>query len=249
MKYVLPIITAVLAGALIFCLMRYQTSAKSGVAAQRELAYTKEAVEKRFREKAADIVERLTAFSQEVASDQLFSLRLLVENNPSAPEVTGKAGQFLKPMGFSLLDITDSSFVILSSGGFPASAGNGSAQRGAALSGEPKFLNDNLMGQSVLSLQAKREFAIAGTIRFYVLGGVIVDDRFLASLSPGAGIRVLLQQGTSVMGMPGVRAISDVKNGKIIINDKEYPAFRMDVPFAGEGQPPAFIVVVERGGV
>ena len=33
----------------------------------------------------------------------MFSLRLLAENNPTAPEVIGRASEYLGPMGFSVL--------------------------------------------------------------------------------------------------------------------------------------------------
>ena len=246
MKYLLLIMTALLAGIVVFFVMRRETAGRGCESAATELAATKESVTKRLHEITYDIAGRLEAFADEVASDQQFSLRLLAENNRSAPEVALKARQFLKPMGFSLLDVTDSAYVILSSGEFPASAGNSASQKVMLLSEEPKILEDNIVGQKALTFQAKRKFMIAGSIPFYALGGLIVDDRFLGELSPRSGVRVLLKQGSTVLGMPSVRTISGVKDGKIIVNDKEYPAFEMALPYAGEGEAPQLIVVLER---
>jgi hypothetical protein len=247
MKYILPIVTAVLAATLVFFLMHHTMAVHGRTSsAAIELTSAKESVTKRFQEITHDIEGRLTAFSEEVAVDQLFSLRLLAESNRSAPEVTLKAGQFLKPMGFSLLDIADSSCSLLSSGEFPASAGSSVSQKVKVLSEEAKILEDNIMGQKALTLQAKRKFMIAGSIPFYALGGCVVDERFLDELSPCSTVRVLLKQGTSVTGMPSVRTISEVKDDKIIINDKEYPAFEIAFPYAGAGETPRLIGVLEH---
>jgi hypothetical protein len=241
-----PIAFAIVTAGIIACFAQCRTNGRGCDTAAVELAAAKESVTKRLQELSRDIAERLAAFSDEVGSDQLFSLRLLVENNRSSPEVAQKAGRFLKPMGFTLLDVTDSAFVILSSGEFPASAGQNVSQKVKLLADEPKILEDNIVGQKVLTFQAKHTFLIAGSIPFYALGGVTVDERFHEGLSPRSGVRVLLKQGTEVVGMASVRTISEVKNGKVIINDKEYPAFETPLPYAGSGDAPRLIIVLEH---
>jgi hypothetical protein len=209
------------------------------------LAMARESIEKRLQEISHDISVRLSAFADEVGADQQFSLRLLAENNRSAPEVTQKAGQFIRPMGFAVLDIADSSYTLLSSGEFPASAGQNVSSKVKLLSDDPKMLEDVIVGQKALTLQARHNFFIAGSIPFYALGGVIVDEKFLQGLTPYSGVQVLLKQGNTIVGMT-VKTISDLKNGAIIINDKEYPAFEIDLPYTGQGEIPKLIGFVAQ---
>ena len=190
------------------------------------------------------ISSRLIAFAQETALDQMFFLHLLVENDPSATEVTEKAAHYQKIMGFSLLSIVDSAGTILSSGHFPASAGNSAAAQLAALSDEPRFIDDNVMGRKVLTLQATVAFTVADSIRFHALGGMIVDSAFLVKLSPRKGVTVLLRQNATVMGMPDIKKISDVNNDHIVINDLRYPALRLPIEGAPGAAPLALIVVL-----
>jgi len=245
MKNIRLIISALMAGAIPVCIMCNQPKPQTTVCSSGEVAVCAAEVSKRLAEISEDISTRLSAFAAEVASDQLFSLRLLAENNRSADEVAGKAGQFIKPMGFSLLTIIDSASDILSSGDFPASAGNSALQKAALLSGEPKVIVDQVRGKNVVTLQAKKSISIVDGIPFYALGGVVIDDAFLARLTSRRGVTVLLKQGNAVMGMEDVKTISDVTGGKIVINNKEYGAGRIDLPFAGEGDAPGLIVIVE----
>ena len=244
MKAFLQIKTVLVAGVIILFSLCQQPKQAAAVCPAGELTLCKKEVSKRLKEMSEDIGARLSAFAAEVMADQLFSLRLLAEDNRSAPEITAKAGQFIKPMGFSVLTIIDSSSQILSSGDFPASTGNSAARKAALLADEPKLIVDHIMGKDVLTLQAKKAIRIVDSIPFYVLGGIAVDDAVLARLSPREGVVVLLKQGSAIAGMPGVKTITDVKDNKIVINDKEYGAFQLDLPFAGEGETPVLIVIV-----
>ena len=249
MRYAICIIAAaILAGASVFLIMQRQTRSSQIISAAGELAALRQTVEKRLGETVADIGDRLAAFAREVSTDQQFSLKLLVENNVSAPEVTGKAAKFLGPMGFSLLAIADSAGVILSSGHFPASAGNSMASKLSKLSATPAVIEDNMMGQNVLTLQAKKTFSIADNIHFTAVGGMIIDDTFLQTLSPRPGVSVLFKQGGTITGMEHVKAISELKNNRIIINDREYPAFELPLDYAGDSLAPVLIVAVTKPG-
>lgn len=248
MKVILPIKTVLITGAVVLFAVCQQPDRAAAVCPAGELAFCKEEVSKRLRELSDNIGARLSAFASEVAGDQLFSLRLLAENNRSAPEVTAKAGQFIKPMGFSVLTILDSASLILSSGDFPASAGNSALQKAALLGDEPKFIVDHISGKGVLTLQAKRAIRIVDSIPFYILGGIAIDDTVLARLSPREGVIVLLKQGGAIAGMPDVKTITEVKDDKIVINDKEYGAFQVPLPFAGGGEAPVLIVIVQQDG-
>ena len=58
-------------------------------------------VEKQVMDKSLHLSDQLAAFSRIVAADREFSMKLLVENNRSAPEVTEIAPRFMEPMGLS----------------------------------------------------------------------------------------------------------------------------------------------------
>jgi hypothetical protein len=236
----------VLAGLTVFSIMRYQSQRESVAASAVELVAVRQAVEKRLQETCQDIVDRLSSFGREVAADQLFSLRLLAENNASAPEVAGKAAQFMKPMGFSLLEIMDSAGTILSSGHFPASRGNRTPQKLQLLSGDPEILEDDVAGEKVLTLQAKTSFTVADSITFYAAGGMIVDSRFLQTLSPLPEVDVLLKRGGAVLGTQNVRTISEVRDSRVIINDTAYPALQIPLASVGDSAASELIVVMAK---
>jgi hypothetical protein len=190
-----------------------------------------------------EIGERLAAFADATKADQMFSLRLLAENDPAAPEVVSRASEFIGPMGFSTLDLTDSAGTVVSSGSFPASAGTSIAKKLALLSGDPCFMVDELLGVPRPTLQAKASFTVADCITFHAAGGVVIDGALLSRLDPCAGVTVFLRYDTTVLGLQDARKISDVRNHRIIINDKEYPAVQLPLP-AVEGKPEPAIVVV-----
>jgi hypothetical protein len=240
----------ILAGAVVLLIMHHQSRREGDASAAIRLIAVRAAVEKRMQEKSRDLVDRLSAFGREAASDQLFSLRLFAENNPSAPEVAGLAGRFMTPMGFSLLEVVDSAGTIISSGHFPASRGNRIREKLANLSDEPKIAEDNAAGEKKLTLQARASFRVADSIVLYALGGTIVDEKFLEELSPLPEVKVLLRRGGAVMGMR-VTTISEVKDDAVIINDRKYPALVIPVAaavFAGDTADAAaeFIVVLMK---
>ena len=120
---------------------------------------------------SARIQAQLQSLAEVVAANKEFFLRLLVENDRSAPAVTEIAARFLEPMGFSVLEITDSSRTILSSGHFPASAGNKSMHQAGVLSKKLSAIMENIMGTPTLTMQAEYPFTIAG-FNFLVSGCV-----------------------------------------------------------------------------
>jgi hypothetical protein len=247
MKYVWVFLLGILlGGAGVYLFMPRQPKNVAACIDASELAVMKKSVEQRLKETTADIKTRLSAFCREVAGDQLFSLKLLVEGNPTAPEVTNKATQFLKPMGFSLLEIADSGYALISCGQFPASVGNSVASKGELLSDEPVVLTDRIMGGEVLSFQAKCSFTIAESITFCAMGGVVIDEKWLKRLSPREGVTVLLKQGATVLGLNNVKTISEVKEGKVIINDKEYAAAEIPLPHAQSAEAPSLIAVLKK---
>ena len=212
--------------------------------AQQELFDLKAMVEKQIQNEAKRISDQLTAFSRVAAADRDFSMKLFVEGNRSAPEVTDVTHRFLEPMGFSLLEITDSSHVLLSCAQFPASTGTKVADKAALLGEQAKFIYDNVKGQKVLTLQSQIRFRILDTL-FYCSGGRIVDDAFVSQMSPGNGFRLVLK-GYRVMGMNNAQSISDIRDSSVVINGTVYPAASIALPFAGQGEPPVLLLIDEK---
>lgn len=202
-------------------------------------------VEKQVLDKSFHLSDQLGAFSRVVAADREFSMKLLVENNRSAPEITEITSRFMEPMGLSVLEIADSQHVLLSCGQFSANAGTSAADKEALLNDKGVFVQDNIKGQKVLTLQANIRFKILDA-GFYCTGGLIVDENFVSRMSPGNGFRLLLKQGQKVMGMDTVESISDVKDSTIIINNKTYQAMLFSLPFAGQGDAPFCILINEN---
>jgi hypothetical protein len=237
----------VIAGCIVFLVMHHRSRQGSAVWAAGELMSVRQAVEKRLLDISQDITARLAAFGQETAADQIFALRLIAESNPSAPEVAGKAGGFMAPMGFAFLSIVDSAGTILSSGHFPASSGDRMDTAAfKKLGDEPRLVEDNAAGKKTLSLQARSAFMVADNMKFYALGGVAVDGAFLARLSPMPGVKVLLKRGGEVIGMENVKTMSEVNNNAVLINGTEYPAFAIPLDFAGQGDAPELLGVMKK---
>jgi hypothetical protein len=234
------------AGIVAFLLLAHQVRLRREAETEVRLACAGQTVRTALDELKNEIGERLAAFAEATKSDRMFSLRLLAENNPTAPEVIGRASEYLGPMGFSFLDITDSAGTIVSSGRFPADAGNSMAKKLSLLTSEPRFLMDGVPGNPVPSLQAATAFTVADCITFHAAGGIVIDTSLLNRLAPCEGVTVFLRCDTTILGLQDVQKISDVRNHRIIINDKEYPAIRLPLPAAEGTHEPVLIVVLMK---
>ncbi len=210
-----------------------------------ELFALKALIEKQIRTEARRISEQLTAFSRVAAADRDFPMKLFVEGNRSAPEVTDFTQRFMEPMGFSLLEIADSSQTILSCAQFPASTGTKIADNAALLGDEARFVYDNVKGQKVMTLQAKVRFRILDTL-LYCLGGRIVDEAFVAQWSPGSGYKLIYNIGNTVFGATGAPSDSDITDSTAALGGVVYPAVRISLPYAGQGDAPALILISEK---
>jgi hypothetical protein len=245
-------ISAFLAGLLVaaiifFFLLFHQIRLRHDAETEARLTFAAQTVHIAVEQLRHEISDRLVAFAEATKSDQLFSLRLLAENNPTAPEVISRASEFIGPMGFSTLDITDSAGTIVSSGRFPASAGNSIESKLALLSTDPRFMVDQVMGVPMPTLQATASFTVADCITFHATGGIIIDSTLLSRLEPCAGVTVLMRYDSTVLGLQDVQKISDVRNRRIIINDKEYPAVQLQLAGVdGKSEPTLIVVLMKR---
>lgn len=186
------------------------------------------AVQKNMRQLSDEIEDRLSSFAGAVSEDGVFSLRLLGEQDRSSPDVTQFASRFMKPMGFSLLDIVDSSFTVVSSGQFIANAGSNVAEKMSALGKKTGFIKDRIMGEPVLTLQAKKSFKIAD-IPFLVSGGRRIDKELLKQIAPHDNCNLFIKIGDEIFGNDTIRTVSELTGNTMVINDKEYDAVVVSV--------------------
>lgn len=246
MKYLVTVlVTLVICAAAAFFLFQ---DFKGKMEIKRDLenlSLAEQAVKKNLSEITRSITSRLNSFTKAVSEDRNFSLRLLVENDRSSPDVTQTSVKFIGPMGFSVLELTDSAFTILSSGHFPANAGNSISAKANRLAEEPGIYLENMMGEEVLTLQAIKRFEIAD-IPFFAVGGLKIDQNFLDMLSPGIGIGVLLRDESRYMGEITIRSISEIKNNRILINDQEYLATQFPLTPSGENTPALIVVLMNQ---
>ena len=238
------IIAAVVAGGGVFLSLYMLHSKQDTERAANDLLTARETVQKRLDDFSVRIQAQLQSLAEVVAANKEFSLRLLVENDRSAPAVTEIAARFLEPMGFSVLEITDSSRTILSSGHFPASAGNKSMHQAGVLSKKLSAIMENIMGTPTLTMQAEYPFTIAG-FNFLVSGGIVVDTGLLETLTPNSRVQLLLKDGDTYLCMENIASVSPITNHEIIINDKKYRAAEIALPVAGMDGEISLIVLMK----
>jgi hypothetical protein len=226
------------------CLFSCQSLQKQNESAYKELAFVKQSVEHQISSQMDLIAAQLAGFAAVVAGDREFSMKLLVEKDKSAPEVTELAQRYLGPMALSILSITDSQYVLLSCGHFPANAGS-TFESARILGDKPAFIIDNVKGETVLTLQSKVRFKILDAV-FYACGGMAAGKDFLGRLTCWPGYSIIIKQGATVLGMEKVESISDIKDSTMLLNNTRYPAASITLPFAGTGDAPQCIIMSDK---
>lgn len=202
------------------------------------------AVKDRIAQMNADMNAQMSAFCNAVIADSYFSLKLYGENDRSAQEVVAFAGRYMTTMGFSVLKIADSDFSIVSSGHFPASSGNEVKNQINSYQNTPAVGNETIVDRTVLTYQIKKEFIISD-YKLYALGGIQINDSFFKRLTPWNKVAVFMKRGNEYEGMD-VKTISELKNGKIIINDKEYYATMIPLASTDKAMEASLIVTLEK---
>ncbi|MDO5575692.1 MAG: hypothetical protein Q4F84_01320, partial [Fibrobacter sp.] len=81
---------------------------------------------------------------------------------------------------------------------------------------------------------------------FVAVGGIEINEDFLKKLTPCDGVRVLLKHENDYSGMDDIRSVSEIKDNRIIINDKEYLAVQIEISCIGDGESPKLIIILEK---
>ncbi|MFW5775118.1 MAG: hypothetical protein ACOCW2_02415, partial [Chitinivibrionales bacterium] len=200
-----------------------------------ELTHTAEMVEADIQDLQNRLADQLAGLSSVIAQDRDFAMKLIVQHDTSAPEVTEMAERYMKPMDFSVLEITTAGGLVLSSGHFPGQTGNLTDEQIPLLDSTAAFTVDNIRGREMLTFQRRIGFEAAGS-RYYCSGGLIVDSSFVAMIQPRKDVRLLVQHGSEVIGMD-IKSMSEIQNNEIIINDTTWLAARISVPAGGPTEP------------
>jgi len=242
---IIAVSAAICCIAFTFFIMNMQLNRQKATSDHELLLSVEKTVQKRIGELSSGTYQQLQSLADVIASQKDFSLRILVENDRSSPYITEMASQFLHPMGFSVLEIADSSYTILSSGHFPASAGNSCAEKAKQLSSSASACIENIMGKPTLTFQARSKFSIAGFI-FYVMGGMVIDTTLLKKLTPNKNVTILLKNGNEYIGRNDIRSISAIKDNHIIINDKKHLASSIEFPSSGLDSKLELVILLKK---
>jgi hypothetical protein len=244
-KTVVYVVITIIVTALLTILIIKNTSVhESGTSSVYTIADAELAVKERIAQMNADMNTRLNAFCNAVVADRYFSLKLYGENDRSAQDVVAIAGKYMNAMGFSVLKIADSDFLIVSSGHFPASSGNEVKNQISAYQNSPAVGDETIVDHSVLTYQLKKEFRISD-YKLYALGGIEINESFFKKLTPWNKVSVFMKRGNTYEGM-NVKTISELKDGKIIINDKEYIATMIPLASTDKTMETSLIVTLEK---
>lgn len=246
MKIVTHLLAILAGAAVVFFVLQQRAARIVHERAVLELIHTKAAIEKRLDDQATELTQRLHAFADRIANDRDFAMKLIVEQEPSAPEVSEVASRYVGVMGADLLAVTDSGHTLLSCGHFPAAAGNSAADKASLLDADPVFLYDNIKGEQVLTRQARVDLTIAETVRLSCLGGRIIDEAYLRELAPREGLRLLFRYGDTTIGADSIEAISEITDNTMIVNDTTYLATTLTLRHAGELEAPEIIILADR---
>jgi len=158
-----------------------------------------------------DVAGRLAGLRSAVAGDARFRLGAIGGMASERPYVLDFAGEAMPVAGLGILQIQDSTGRILSSGHFRnefdridrlAVEGLGAAGPRAAL------LHARTPEGPVLALARVDSLTLGGR-RFFIVGGVLVDDAFLRTLARDTTVGITLQLPDTALGDPPPPAETD----------------------------------------
>ncbi len=246
-KFILVILSGILVGALgtfIICTQKPKTLPSQSLTNVSESARLVESNLSRFSDRFRS---QMDALCTTVAHDGPFALKLFVENDRNAPEVSDFAGKFIEPMAIDLLEITDSAFAILSSGPYGAALGTiASIIPSLVDDGEVQCVIDTIRGHEVLALEYQKKVSISDAI-VHVRGGLILDDDFLDAIRPSSAIKIGIKRGNTIsVRSLASRSDAAIDNGKLQIDKSIYVADTLALPYRGVGAIPCLLILTRQ---
>ena len=142
---------------------------------------------------SAGIADRLASLEREVLNDSRFRGAAVAGLEPDREYLLEYAGRAMRLTGLSMLQIQDGDGLILSSGHFRNEHGRGEAGLAAALgsAGDVALIAARSPAGEFPALARARTFLLSGR-SFTLVGGVAVDEPFLARLARDRAINVSL---------------------------------------------------------
>lgn len=200
-------------------------------------------VQKNFDGQTRRLSQQLSAFAQMIQRDRDFAMTYLIENDLSSPQITGFAGRYLEPMGLSLLEVTDSSYRVLSSGHFKRNAGNTISYKRGYPEGKAVLVADNITGKKHLTIQMRLSFELEG-VPLFCFGGWVVDSSYLSKLAPDASVDLVLSHEREFIATSAVESISKIEDRRLILNNVVRYAATADLPVSTPEQQEVAITVI-----
>jgi signal transduction histidine kinase len=161
---------------------------------QRRVDTVVEIIREDLARESASISERLASLESAVVNDNRFRLATVAGVESERDYLLDYAGTAMRLIGLSMLQIQDADGRILSSGHFRNEHGRLEPQLASALStaGPIAFVTTRGAEREFLALARAKPFIIGGRT-FTIVGGVTVDEPFLARLSRDRAIAVSLR--------------------------------------------------------
>jgi signal transduction histidine kinase len=175
-----------------------------------------EVIHEDLERESASIAERLTSLESALVNDNRFRLAAVAGVQSERDYVLDYAGTAMRLTGLSMLQIQDGDGRILSSGHFRNEHGRIDAAVAAAVSRrrDATLLTARTPDGEFLTLARAKSFVISDRT-FTVVGGITVDDAFLARLARDRSIVVSLQYPGGELAAGGPPYPSDAASGEL----------------------------------
>jgi signal transduction histidine kinase len=210
--------------------VRQEMGRRLSVEYQRRVDGVVEVIREDLARESAGIADRLESLQQALVNDNRFRVAAVAGDEDEREYLLDYAGTAMRLTGLSMLQIQDGDDRIISSGHFRNEHGRiesglvGALQRARGVS----LVTVRGAEQEFLALARVETFEIGGR-RFALVGGMAIDDAFLARLARDRAIAVSLSApGTPTLGVP--------RSGSAV-RDSASSELRLPVIRAGSGPP------------
>jgi signal transduction histidine kinase len=173
--------------------LRHEMNRRLSAEYQRRVDSVVEVIREDLARESGAIAERLVSLESAILNDNKFRSAAVAGESLDRTYLIDYAGTVMRPTGLSMLQIQDSDGQILSSGHFRNEHGRSEPGLAAALgsAGTVALVTTRVAEREFLALARTRTFVLSGRT-FTMVGGVAVDEAFLARLARDRAIAVSL---------------------------------------------------------